>query len=455
MMKGFLVSVKRLWTKNIGSNIIVAVMVFLTCYMISLVFNLVYGFYQEYFYFKDTPLNNSLFFMGREGTFLRDDEYEIQFTAIDTELRDKLLEYGEEKGIIGGVSRLMDYYDDNARCSVWVYDKITASYLKKGIEGDGSWLFEEENTADGCYPVVIYKGLHSVPDEEAAPDLLTGKLPYKSVEMKNDEYNIGDTIDMDISMYLQAMSVDKIMPEKNVQVKGKIVGTVRELKPFMFMTNCQWGTAIDPVGEVFTNSSDINYACIFFPYDEELFKGYEFPFNNFLVYFKDDISEESIQDFYNYAKSLGYSQLGRDIVAASKAEADKAFRNSFFMLYMFMGLTLIAILCVSFLNVKKVRKLFSVYYLNGCSFKKSVGIYFTYFISMYGLSYLLFLAVTAIQSALVPKGSIDLDSSLIFSIDHRVALAALLAGIVVSLVSTAVPFMIMKKKTAIQNLKET
>ena len=81
MMKGFLISVKRLWTKNIGSNITVTVMAFLTCYMMALSFNYIYQFYYEYSFFKDSPLNNSLFFMGREGTHIIDEENDTFYSG--------------------------------------------------------------------------------------------------------------------------------------------------------------------------------------------------------------------------------------------------------------------------------------------------------------------------------------------------------------------------------------
>lgn len=453
MMKGFFISVKRLWTKNIGSNITVTVMTFLTLYMISLSFNQIYGFYYEYNFFKDTPLNNSLFFMGREGTDVRDEENDLFYTAINTGLRDKLIEYGEEKGIVKGISRMMNYHDDANNCDIYIYDEITASYLGSGISGKGSWLYEEEKIEDGCYPIVMHKGKHLQPDENAEIDPETGEYPYIYVMMDSGEYNMGDVIDMDIKMRLEAMSPDKIIPIKNVKVKGKIVGTAEEIKPFRFMVYGTWGNMLNTVGNTFQDDTTADEAIIFFPYDEKLFEGYEFQWNTVLIYFNDDASEEEIQDFYSYAKGLGYSQLGRDIVDMSKKEADKAFRSYFFLLYLFMGLTLIAIVCVSFLNVKKIRKVFSIYYLNGCSFIKSVGIYLTYFVSMYGLAVVLFLAVTNIQSAIIKNE--DFGYVQWYVADPRVTLAALLVGIVISLVSTAVPFLIMKKKTAVQNLKET
>lgn len=453
MMKGFLISVKRLWTKNIGSNITVTVMAFLTCYMIALSFNQIYGFYYEYNFFKDSPLNNSLFFMGREGTQIEDEENDTFYIAIDTELRDKLLEYAEKKGVVKGVSRIMEYFDNANNCRVYIYDEITASYLGKGISGKGDWIFDGGKTDDGCYPVVIHKGLRWLPDEKAEIDPETGEYPYKQVMMTKYEFNIGDVIDMDIRLELETKSPEDTTPVKDVKVKGKIVGTAEKINPFRFMVYGLWGNKIDTVGQTFRGNTLNDTAIIFFPYDEELFKGYEFQWNTVLVYFNDNISEEEIQDFYSYAKGLGYCHLGRDMVDMSKKTADEAFRSLFFLLYLFMGLTLIAIVCVSFLNVKKVKKIFSIYYLNGCSFIRSVGIYLTYFLSMYGLAFLLFLAAMGIQYNIVRSESFD-DAQM-FVTDPKVVLAALLAGIAVSLISTAVPFLIMKKKTAVQNLKET
>lgn len=458
MMKGFLIFVKRLWTKNIGSNIAVTVMIFLTCCMTALVFNRIYRFYYEYNFFKDTPLNSSLFFMGREGNMEEEDEEGHIYSAIDTGLRDELISYGEEKGVIGGIARLMDFYDKNSMCSVWIYDEITASYLGKGVVGSGKWLFEDEMTGEGYYPVVIHKGLHYVVDEDGEPDPETGVLPTEYVMMGSDEFNIGDVLDLDISMSISSHPLEGKVPSKDVKVKAEIVGTAEENTPFRFMPCGQWGTIVQTVRETFADEMINDNAIIFFPYDEELFKGYEFPYNTVLIYFNEDASKESIEDFYTYARGLGYCNLGSDILNETKAAADDHFKQSFFLIYMFMGLTLISIICISFLNVKKVRKIFSIYYLNGCSFIKSLGIYFTYFISMYGLSFLLFLAAMGIQQTLIlnthnPRYNID-DAQL-YTIDPQVALAAVLVGVVVSIISTAVPFLIMKRRTVIQNLKET
>lgn len=417
---------KKIWTKNIGSNIITMIIICLACYLSSVLFNQFYREYRDYLYFKDTPLSKSMLFMGQEA--MQDPDPDAFLKKVNTKYMEKMIRYSENSGIIKGVSHMMSFHTDNLEGKIIVYDEITSSYLKDSLKLKGDWLFEKDEKE--LVPIAVYNG----------------------------DYNIGDVMDIDIYAYTTYQPVDRAIPAKIISVKCIVTGIVEGFYSYCFSLGAIKGNSADTIGNIFGSYVTTDRPTFFFPYSEELFHDYAFANDNALFYFTDSATENEIEEFYDGAKDIGYCVLGSDIIAVTKNAADTQFDRHFFLFYLTLGLTIIAIICVSFLNVKKISRDFVIYYLNGCSFLKSVAIYYAYFVSMYLVSFIIFLAISYVQSTVIASLSTITEEaysvSQMFSADISIALSACVAGFAISVISTVIPFIVMKNKRPVQILKE-
>ena len=414
-----------IWKKNLPSNIIVFVMICLSCYLGSGVFNQIMIVYGDYNYFKDTPLNRSLLFLGRETTrILTEDEERPFYLAADTEIMKNMAALAENSGIVKGASCFLELgmklSEDETALAI-VYDEISAAYLKNTADLDGDWIFENEKTDDGCYPVVVYNGDH----------------------------NIGDVLDVEMSLHATIQPLHRRIPDKEVSVKARVVGKAHSFDPFVFYLGVIKSNAPSDqdVRNTFSMSHDESSTYFFFPYDDELFGDYAYSHDTALFYFSDEASDEQIDAFYKEAEDLGYCGLGSDLMDYTKDYADSVFKKNFFVYLSILGLAFTSIICISFLNVKKLKKDFSVYYLNGCSFFRSTIIYFIYFLSLYALPF--------IASMLISEILKHTTREIFYYSDYRFVVITCLLGLLISAVSPVIPFIIIKHKSPIQNIKES
>lgn len=443
---------KNLWKKNITSNIMVMIIVCLACLMTSGVYNSVSRIYTDYFYFKDTPLKRSLLYMGRDR--YEGDEY--AWTTVNSEDQEKmtaLAEAAEKEGLIEGVSQMMRFGCDSANHmggSVYVYDEITASYLKKGVRGKGEWIFDNP-PQDGVYPIVVKNGTRDTKNDDDGKPVKddNGNTIYFP------QYEIGEIVDLEINMYKQVQQSENFVFPRTMTVKCRVVGLVDDIEPFLFFLGNQYGTMVNDVRNTFDDYMDDEYTRIFFPYSKELFGDFDFCSGTTLYYFSDSAFEESIKAFYDEARKIGMCTLGREIIEKTKSDADYAFNRYFYVCYTLIGLSLISIVCVSFLNIKKLAKQIAIYRINGCSFLKSVAMYFTYFIAMYIISFLMFIGASWLQYLYeLQKGSPTLAVNGGMYIPSAEAAAVIFfAGLAVSAISALIPFIFIRKKTPTENLK--
>lgn len=422
-----------IWKKNIGSNIIVMIMICMSCYIGSLAFKEIHAVYSEYLFVKNSRISRSLIYMGREVKKINTgDPQRPMYMGVDTELMKNMVKYAEDSGIVDGASQFLSFYikpSGKETSHAIVYDEITASYIKNTAKIKGSWLFEKEASQKDCYPAVVY----------------------------NSNYNIGDIIEADLIMGAQTGPIKGgPIPNKTVHIKVEVVGKVTAFDPFIPYFGVTKGSNPsneDALGLLGSNGYDSCTDVFFFPYIEE-YGDYAYSNDTAFFYFNDDATDEEINAFYENAKEFGYCGLGSDFEEHNKRTADLIFRNDFFLYLSIAGLMLTSIVCISFLNLKKLKKDFSIYYLNGCSFFKSSIIYFIYFILMYGISLIASLTITQIKILIDLIDGHGFNSEYLYADPDAISLICVI-GLLISVISAAIPFIIIKRKTPIQNIKES
>lgn len=430
MKKVFLLAT-RLWTKNKFSNIMIIILAFITFFLFSTLYNKYRGFYETSDYFSSTPLSSSVVFMGREPAF--SPEFGV---VTDPQYIKEFVNKAKKSGIVSSLSGMYDTIvtqKNGENVSIRVYDKTTASFIKNLITIKGKWLFEEEISE--YYPVVVRNG-------------------------KNTSWKIGDIFPLELELRSKTSLTtdtegDQLATTHNVQCI--VVGVATDKTQTAFFLGQIKSNYTDTVENTFfCFPVPPERALIYFPNDGKLFNDYVYTSDTVIAYFNDNATDEQIANFYAQSCELGYSEMGTDIIAASKAEGDFQFHKNFFVFYSLIILTFVSIFCISFLNIKKISKSFAVYYLNGCTKLKSVVVYFLYFILLYTLPLILYIIVTQIIYMVLANSSniVDFIKSAMYKIDIRVPIIAWFIGILISSLASIAPFASMKGKTIINNLRE-
>lgn len=430
MKKVFLLAM-RIWTKNKFSNIMIIILAFITFFLFSTLYNRYRSFYETSDYYSSTPLNSSVMFMGREPVFSPE-----LGSVTDPKYINEFVKEAEESGIVSSLSGMYNTIitqENGEYVSIRVYDKTTASFIKDSIAIEGKWLFEEEISE--YYPVVVRNG-------------------------KNTSWKIGDIFPLELELRPNTILTtdaegDQLAATHNVQCI--VIGVATDKKQTAFFLGNRKSNYVDTVENTFLGQPiPPEETLIYFPNDGKLFNDYVYTSDTVIAYFNDNATEEQIANFYARSCELGYSQMGKDIVAASKAEGDYQFRKNFFVFYSLILLTVVSIFCISFLNIKKISKSFAIYYLNGCTKLKSVIIYFLYFILLYTFPLILYIIVTQIIYMTLSNSSsiMNLIKSTMYEIDIRVPIIAWIIGILISALASIAPFASMKGKTITNNLRE-
>lgn len=159
-------------------------------------------------------------------------------------------------------------------------------------------------------------------------------------------------------------------------------------------------------------------TCLFLPYIDSM-----------LVYFKDTTPESDVQQFQSQINKYGYSVRGSEILQATKKEADYQFRKDFFVFYSLSGLVLVSLITVSFLNAKRLTRKIAIYYLNGCSNRRAVFIYLSYFTWLNILSFGIYWTAISLQHLQMSLSSELIDNVRSYTYVADPQTAAVLGGL--------------------------
>ena len=242
---------------------------------------------------------------------------------------------------------------------VYVYDEITAKYLRNGIFTQGDWLYEDSIQDDYC-PIVIKNSIHS-------------------------NYKIGDIIEVGVILHHSYPPLDTPYETQRIKVDCRVSGILSSLKPFHLAMNIKTSTA-DSIEVMFRSNPPSDSLTIYMPY-LSAFDEHRNQSDSFFIYFESETTEQEMKEFQRSIVKYGRSMMGKDIIGETKELADFTLGSNFFIFYTFLGLALMGAFCTSFLNIRKTMKSISLYYLNGCSKVKAKWIYFTYYFLLFLLSF--------------------------------------------------------------------
>ena len=416
----------KFFANHKAANLLVIVITVLMLYFTTLTYNQYNNIYGSYMYFKDTSINHSVYFMGREAADTEDG------LLIDDSYIGDLLSLVESQDNIAGVSSI-GYFSatdtsQNSGFPIYIYDEITADALHDGFSIQGEWPWDIPLRSP--YPILAYNG-------------------------SAGHYKVGDIIDLDIYAAPPFVSINKPVADKHIILHCRVVGITDRVYPFAITTNFK-SNSVETVGIMLSSGNLPMDTCLFLPYIDSIFHDYRFASDSMLVYFKDTTPESDVQQFQSQINKYGYSVRGSEILQATKKEADYQFRKDFFVFYSLSGLVLVSLITVSFLNAKRLTRKIAIYYLNGCSNRRAVFIYLSYFTWLNILSFGIYWTAISLQHLQMSLSSELIDNVRSYTYVADPQTAAVLGGAVfaASMLFSMIPFWLIRGKSRIHLVKE-
>lgn len=399
---------KQHWLANI---LIIAEIIF-TLFMATILINRTNYIFQTYRAFENTPISNSIYFMGRVGASTQSG------VIIEPYMDDLQTELSSLKGIRGISS--IGLFNTPSGEFVISYDDLTASFIKQDTKG--SWLIAYNDNG-----IVVYGSKNS----------------------------IGTKLNLDIELYNQFLFDNEFKTE----VKSgsfEVIGTSDHLSDTLLYTTIKTNKTVNLDRFLLNNNFYKDSTVYFIPADNEIFSNYKQPTDSLFLYLDKSISQQDIDAINTVLDKYGTHMNGKDILNLTYEES---INRLVYDLYLFLSIALIAIISlisIAFLNIKKFTKYISIYYINGCSFKKAMCIY---------LCYLFFLMISAVLLFYLALIYVNYDNnknyqllSTIYIRTYEIKLKtqsiAILSVMLMMLIESFIPFYIISRKTRVNLLKD-
>lgn len=297
--------------------------------------------------FEEMQIDHSIYFMGSTPVWNDDtvgEENPIEYGAgSSNEIKQYLEEQPEYLGtstIVRGGVQINPNVGVGEFIGFYAYDKVTAGHL------DSLWQMKElfaASLGDGELPCIVYQR-EQTSNKFSVGQTFTGNIWY--------------TIDLE-GNYVERSQV------------FRVIAVVDDKKLPAFFPDAG-GTELR-LDNLFAMKED---SVLFVPYQESVFGAIESNF--YMVYLDETIMDERWEEIQSELSLRGYSSTISSIkqntrqIAAGKLQSDA---SGFVSL---SGLAALTLICVAFLNAKKLQMRFAIYNLIGCTYSRSFRLYIIY-----------------------------------------------------------------------------
>ena len=408
-------------------NLLLVVELCLSMLVLTMMINRYNESFKYYNAFQGTELADSIYFMGRFTEVIPNDSG-LSFT-VDRSYEAALMKYLESQPEFIGTSHTMQLSADISQYtsvqedpgsgyySLIVLDEKTSQVESTRLQA-GHWPKKDE-VEDGIIPCVI----------------------YKNAAETNDFY-IGEIIESSV-VFSQFQSSEN---QYTKELSFKVVGIMNRnaLEPLIPLVQ---GNGAPSLKALFVQQEKY---CIYAPYIEDIFGKDDS--QCFFIYFSNNITEARYKDIENGLDKFGYHARVSEMMEVTKNEANGKLQSDINTFLALSGISLLGLISISFLNVKRLYRRFSIYYLCGCSYIKSIWLYAVY------LSFLVSVAFAGYMAIVNYFFNISDDSTMaplyfVFDIQNGTGLISLSVCVFVITVCTYVPFAISKKNPRINLFK--
>lgn len=315
----------KLLNKNRYIKLIIIFQIFIMLMYSVRNINVIIDAIVDFNYLRESPLNNGLLFMNKKKYILDDSNIKKSNLSNLEQNYDSIRKYIQEnpKDFKGFTYEKSSFFIKEYDISLKMYDAITLEILNRDF----------------------YHKINFVDKEDFIPTIV-----QKTFENK---YKIDDIVKFKIG-------------KENFKfiIKGYYKDNIK-LPSINILTNNKF-----PIGELFQelNSERANFIILNNDKIFNLLKN-DTNYKNMIVYFNDDFNQVNIKKFEDYIKNndLGYYQLTKDLINEQYLLFKNLLQNYFDIILTFIGLVLITITCISFINKDLLENRFKIYLLNGAS----------------------------------------------------------------------------------------
>lgn len=170
--------------------------------------------------------------------------------------------------------------------------------------------------------------------------------------------------------------------------------------------------------------------------------------SNFMIYLKESTSKLRIESIAKEMERYGYLNVIADMKQETNNILSYRMKMDFPIFFSLLAISMIGLISLSFLNAKKQRKNFAIYSLCGGKKNDSFIIYFLYFMFIMGTSFLLYILLMRFSYMSDERGLFYL-----YLISNKTASYSVMVCSIICLISTWLPFNLMKKSSVIRNYK--
>lgn len=403
-MKYILLSLTILKKQKI-LNILLILEIVLTLIMLNVLLNRIDEANKYYNAVHSSNVNNSIYYMGKS--------FDEDYASLEP-----MFNYLTLNSHYLGMSDLEDYLfeSQNIEYTITSYDELTSNKFKSPIR-DGKW-FTDVDTGDNIPCVVL--------DNSRFPN-----------SFKTSQVLIGDIMyfDYEIDSYIR-------FGEKTIEITG-IIGKndFGLLYPKVEIAN-----HILPIESLYPALTDNSITFLCGTIDTSLPRDKD---SRGILYFDNNISRSEINDIAEEVSKFGYNNIIYQMLDRNKELLKYRIKSDLPMFISFLTIGFIGLISVTLLNTKKQLRNFSIYYLVGCNWIKSVLIYMIYLLLLLGISFILFTIAMNIFYYLDERDAYNLYLLTFknFTISGAICLS-------IATISTIIPFLNSRKYSPISLFKK-
>lgn len=393
------------FSQNILSSIILIVIL---SFALASVQNVIgqyrYITYSRYI-IENENLQNSDYFMVDYDSLPFEPDKRMEYTK---SIRDKISEFDGIKGIAYSQKTVCDYRSSNMTISI--YNEFMEKAFSKQLT-EGKWFEDTENTSD--IPNVVVSGA------------IFNDIPVGS----------------DISITLYGNDQNSKVTQQTVHIIGKVgypwytadyhtMSDNVSTSDFLVQTNQIIFDDTNQVYNLLNNHSNISSLS----------------YSYFVLYTNDctDQQKENIRDYFKTVGSyVSYDKILENTNKEIRNELIKKIVTPIFLLIV----ATIALISISTLNTYKKLRDHSIYYLCGCSRKKSFAYLFAEISFVAIIATIINIIYVSITINQLLSGSMEYSNCII---DYKNILFSMIYCIVTIAVTVVLPFSVYKKNTPLE-----
>jgi len=266
-----------------------------------------------------------------------------------------------------------------------------------------------------------------------------GRIPCVIVDTSQgaDKYKIGDIISGQCTVYDMYNDID-ISTEQ--EATFEVTGIVGRSNAFVISPGGMSANYTFPVSQLFPGIWPDQIILLCDGLDDKYIPLIDN--TSGLIYFDEEMSQIAFEQIAENLRELGYVEKVSELRTAEYEYLQYRLKMDLPIFLSFLSISLIGLISITLLNAKKQIKVFSIYYLCGCQWKRSILIYMIYFSSLVVIAFIIYIIGMNLSYATDKIGKYY-----IYQLTTKGIVTSLVICLLLSLVSTLIPFFSIKKNS--------